>query len=191
MKRDRISFEDVLAQTLEGSEQDLIPTMSPDGRWLIGLRRSDANYVVYRTSDWGIAERLPIERTATREGLIAFSRNGQMAALVTDARKVSLRETDHWTELASLPAPTLVVQIRFSTDDSQLAIGNEAGLLEIWDLRQIRGKLAAMGLDFPIPPIPASTTPPCDKPLRWELATNSPPRIIAQANSSGSATLNK
>ena len=105
-----------------------------------------------------------------------------MPVLLRSDRKISLLETDHWTELASLPGPILLTRMVFSTDDTQLAVGNEAGLVEIWDLRKIRRELAAIGLDFPLPPLPPETNAPPEKPWRWVLVTNQPPRIVLPAH---------
>jgi len=63
---------------------------------------------------------------------------------------VRLIETATGRELATLTAPELhdIHWLCFRPDGEQLAVGCANGILQLWDLRRIRERLAEMGLDW-------------------------------------------
>jgi hypothetical protein len=92
-------------------------------------------------------------------GLIAFTREGRSMAPTPSQRQVRLIETATGRVLANLTAPDRR-QIRglcFSPDHSQLAVATDDPAIQVWDLRQIRQRLAAMGLDGNLPPDPPAS----------------------------------
>jgi WD40 repeat protein len=54
------------------------------------------------------------------------------------------------------PDPQLISWLCFSPDGGRLAVACEGRVVQVWDLRSIRRKLAAMNLDWDLPPLPPS-----------------------------------
>jgi hypothetical protein len=80
-------------------------------------------------------------------------------ALSTARGAVRLVDPATGREYATLQAPNLdnLGWLRFSPDGSQLVtLAGSPRLLQVWDLRLIRAQLAALGLDWPLPPFPTS-----------------------------------
>src|SRR5262249_47999422 len=84
------------------------------------------------------------------------SLDGKILAVSHSSRIVRLLEHATGQELARLAAPHAVeiVGLYFSADGSQLAARSLSHIIQVWDLRLIRAQLAAMGLDWDLPPYP-------------------------------------
>jgi WD40 repeat protein len=98
-----------------------------------------------------------INRHADDGPLIAWSPDGKLL-LVHDARlQVRLLKAGTWEELASLPAPRLLRDLRFSANGALLALVGEKSGVSVWDLQRVRLALADLGLDWNAAPIPHPT----------------------------------
>jgi WD40 repeat protein len=142
-------------------EQELLPesrfarvAFSPDGRWL--MTGTPEGYDLWEVDTWRPARHIPLEAEGG-DLCIAFARDVRVLALLTGRGAVRLIDPDGGREYATLQAPTLdnVSWLRFSPDGSQLvALTGKPGRVQVWDLRLIRAELAALGLDWPLPPSP-------------------------------------
>jgi WD40 repeat protein len=118
---------------------------SPDGRWL-GV--TDARVVRL----WHVGTWLPGPVIgAAKPGVFTFSADGRLLALA-DERGVRLEELDTGRRLATLTPPpeasTAVWAVAFSPDAGQLAVSAGDSTILLWDLRLIRERLTALGLDW-------------------------------------------
>jgi len=89
-------------------------------------------------------------------GPLAFSRDGQIAAITSTRFTVQLIDMATMEPLARLesPAPQHQSWLCFSPDGTLLAAASENHTIEVWDLRLMRQRLAEMGLDWDLPPYP-------------------------------------
>src|SRR5262249_3666527 len=89
-------------------------------------------------------------------GLIAFAHDGRSMAITSSQRTVRLVETATGRTLADLPAPDpqVIQGLSFGPDDSRLAVATAGRAIQGWALREIRRHLAAMRLDWDLPPPP-------------------------------------
>ena len=71
-------------------------------------------------------------------------------AITPSPRVVQLIETATGRALASLscPNPQEIRGLCFSPDNSQLAVATADPAIQVWDIRHIRQRLAAMRLDW-------------------------------------------
>jgi WD40 repeat protein len=121
---------------------------SPDGRWLV---IGSADYRFLEVGTWGEVRRVTRPPMEQFPPAMAFSRDGRMLALCHAERSIRLVDPHTGQELATLeaPDPWPVRTLSVNPDATQLAAGGE-GTAEyhIWDLHQIRGQLAKLGLDW-------------------------------------------
>jgi serine/threonine protein kinase/WD40 repeat protein len=140
---------------------DATVTFSPDGQWLVTATGTD--YRFWKVGSWEAGPVLP--RSAIPGGqALAFTHDGKMLAVNQAPNQVKLVEVSTGNELASLPvdAPS-VIHLRFSPDDTQLALCAGEYPAKLWDLRCLRKELATMGLDWSAPSYPPAepdTRPP-------------------------------
>jgi serine/threonine protein kinase/WD40 repeat protein/tetratricopeptide (TPR) repeat protein len=146
----------------DGSEVAKLPIeglinviFSPDGKWLM---TTNPPCRLWTVGTWREARQI-------RGTGQCFSPDGR-ALVVQDANKVlRLVETETCRTLAQLESPDLctVWWATFSSDGSRLVITtNDGPAVHVWDLRAIRRRLAAMGLDWKGPPLPAPETSHAD-----------------------------
>jgi eukaryotic-like serine/threonine-protein kinase len=131
---------------------------SPDGKWLM---TKGPPCRLWAVGTWDEARRIDGEGRC-------FSPDSRLVA-VQDARMViRLVEAATGRTLARLesPDPYQIDSAAFSPDGVRLVVStNDGPAVHVWDLRAIRGRLAAMGLDWDAPAYPdedpaASTLPP-------------------------------
>ena len=93
-----------------------------------------------------------------------FSR---MLAVAISRSTVRLVEAATGRELATLEAPDRldINWIAFNADGTQLAVVGGSGPIQLWDLRLIRQQLAAMKLDWELPPFPTGGKSDHSQPL--------------------------
>ncbi len=85
---------------------------------------------------------------------LCFSPDSRLVALVDARRVINLVEAASGRVIARLESPDAfdVTLATFSPDGSRLAVTTQAGpAVHVWDLRAIRRRLAAMGLDWNAP----------------------------------------
>jgi signal transduction histidine kinase len=125
-----------------------ISQFSPDGRWLVV--GTSTEILIYDTQSWQVARRLPRDSASAISGLIAFSPDGGVLAVTHTLRQVRLLDPQTGDTLANLdaPSPERITAVAFSGDGSVLSAGTDNGVIQIWRLRDLRQRLAAMGLDW-------------------------------------------
>jgi WD40 repeat protein/tRNA A-37 threonylcarbamoyl transferase component Bud32 len=135
---------------------------SPDGRWLVTSEARE--YRFWKTGSWEAGRTIPRIREAL-PGPVAFSPDGNLLAITPAPYLVHLIDPATGERLARLesPAPHLSGYLCFSPDGGLLAVGPE-----IWDLRRVRKRLAAMELDWDLPPYPPPAGSEASGPLRLE-----------------------
>ncbi len=117
---------------------------SPDGRW---LAVSDTDGLCIReVGSWRV-----LQRGARRFGHLRFSPDSRMLVNIPGLNVIELIDTLTLARIAILEPPEnfYTINVAFSEDGSLLAqLTNHAGFVHVWDLRKIRAKLHAMGLDW-------------------------------------------
>jgi WD40 repeat protein len=150
---------------------------SPDGRWLAAGRHHDVR--IWSARRWDAPPRtLPRANPGHWYGFFAFSPDGRLLAFARTTTEIQLYDLDTSEEVARLLAPDArdIDCLCFSPDGSRLAVGTQNRVIQLWDLRDIRGALGGMGLDWGLPAYPPDALPAGDR-LRVALL---PDRIEAE-----------
>jgi WD40 repeat protein len=132
---------------------------SPDERWLVTGGKEE--YSFWNTASWQRAWTLQRDMAGDTWGQIAFSPGGRVAAILCSGRLVRLVDPASGAQFATLePAERgHFNRLGFSQDGSVLAVEGPGGTIHLWDLRLIRSELAAMNLDWELPPYPGVVAP--------------------------------
>ncbi len=127
---------------------------SPDGRRLAVGDREE--YRVWDTASWQPLYQLA-RVPADFFGFLAFSGDSRLLAVAISRSSVRLVEAGTGTELATLEPPQRmdIHWLAMDRDGARLAALSGSGPIQLWDLRQIRQQLAAMHLDWQMPPYPS------------------------------------
>jgi WD40 repeat protein len=127
-----------------------LATFSPDGRWLVTNVRSEFRF--WEVGSWEVKQRLP-RHLRSLFGYVAFSGDGRLVALAYARNVIRLYDTATWQHLATLETPGLkdLTGLALSPDGSRLAVATADDVLGLWDLRRLRERLAALGLDWDLP----------------------------------------
>jgi eukaryotic-like serine/threonine-protein kinase len=133
---------------------------SPDGKWLVTSEKFPNNweYQLWHVGSWKTGPKVAVEQTIL--GAWGFSPDGNLLAIVDSTTSAQLRDTRSGRRVATLtsPEPHWGQALNFSPDGSQLALGSSSSsTIYLWDLRAIRGQLAAMGLDWDLPAYPQAS----------------------------------
>jgi eukaryotic-like serine/threonine-protein kinase len=144
-----------LAHTLEvgdAQQRAAWPAFSPDGKWLV--TGTFAEYRFWEVGSWHKKHALPRANAAAKSGgLIVFSSDARMLAVLHGGSEVRLVDPGSGRELARLPAAGC--PYCFTHDGSQLVtVGERDGAFQVWDLRLIRRQLRELDLDWEQPPYP-------------------------------------
>jgi tetratricopeptide (TPR) repeat protein len=135
---------------------------SPDGRWLVTGTAQE--FTLWEVGTWDRRWNRVRAGDQNLPGLATFSPDGRVLAVAASLWLVQLLDTATGNVLATLtpPDPQLLRCLAFSPDGSRLAVGSETGVILLWDLRLLRDKLRAMGLEgnWPEYPPAASDVPP-------------------------------
>jgi WD40 repeat protein len=147
---------------------------SPDGKWLV-VGTSD-EYQIREAGTWQLRHRIKRESNEPRSAPIALSPDSRVAAMVLTPEEVQLVNLSTARRIAALRSPTQIMprSLRFTSDGSRIAVASSTGAVRVWDLRRIREQLAAMELDWDLPPYAPLSEPSKLKPLRLELEENKP-----------------
>jgi WD40 repeat protein len=142
---------------------------SPDGRRL--AFGGPPGGEVWEVGTWGKPSRkIPPDANGPWVGCPCYSPDGRLLAVTrAAAREIQLLDADTLREVARLeaPDPQAVTVMAFSRDGSRLATACGTRVVQVWDLRRIRARLAELGLDWDHPPLPDAEPPPA--PLRVEV----------------------
>jgi Tfp pilus assembly protein PilF len=143
---------------------------SPDGRWLVA-GEGDA-FRFYSAGSWQPGRVLPRETGSEVRGQYAFRPDGRMLAasvVVEHELLVQLMGPNSGKPLATLRAPEVLAStwLAFSPDGGRLAVATLGHRIQLWDLRLVRERLKAIGLDQGFPPEfrpdPSLTAPPVER----------------------------
>jgi serine/threonine protein kinase/WD40 repeat protein len=116
---------------------------SPDGQWFVVM--TGASYQSYRLESFEPGPTIPRSSGA---GRIVFSRRSGLLAVNPTGTALKLFDAAKQTELATLPTGR---PLSLSDDGGQLVVLGQDQRVDVWDLREIRGQLKAMQLDWDMP----------------------------------------
>jgi WD40 repeat protein len=133
-------------------------TFSPDGRWLVTGFRSD--FCFWEVGSWERKAHLPRDARGLFSP-VAFARDGRLLALVKGRNRIHLYDsaTLPLRHLATLETPEGLANLTglgLSPDGTRLAATTDYSVIALWDLRRLRQELAALDLDWEMPPYPAA-----------------------------------
>ncbi|MCW5559363.1 MAG: hypothetical protein KIT22_16225, partial [Verrucomicrobiae bacterium] len=131
---------------------DFVPTVSPDGRWLLAASRLD--YRLYSVADW-----TPLQTHVIANGIpasippAAWSADSRHVALYHDVDSIGIYDAKEWKERVRLttPQPAGLTALAFSPGGRWLAAGTDRGIVEVWDFKDLSLALKAMSMDFSLP----------------------------------------
>lgn len=120
---------------------------STDGRWLAVSGQKGTRIV--RTDKWDSGVSLPAI-VADRQSIPSFSGDGKLAAIGIGAEVYVVDPSTGrlLANLGPLGNNGAATRPRFSPDGHRLAVFNDDGVLNLWDIRQLRRELADLGLDW-------------------------------------------
>jgi WD40 repeat protein len=118
---------------------------SPNGRWLAA--GDDFQFRVFDVKTWQQLYAWPRE-AGGYWAYLAYSHDSRLLAVALSRNVIQLVEAATGRELARLEPPEshAIQWIAFDDQDARLAVA--AGIVQLWDLRVIRRRLASMGLDW-------------------------------------------
>jgi serine/threonine protein kinase/WD40 repeat protein/tetratricopeptide (TPR) repeat protein len=91
-----------------------------------------------------------IHDTHRRAELVALSPDGRWAAIGEPAQKVTVIELASGREVLALPPEGSDIWcLSWAPDRKKLAVGLSDGTIAVWDLEQVRARLAKFGFDLP------------------------------------------
>lgn len=141
------------AVTREFEAHGNVPSFSADGKW---LAISGDKGSLFRVGTW--------EPGLAFSGLGAFSQDSKTLAVENGQGTLSLLDIVSGKEHGRLEDPNLAIAdvLRFIAADTQLLTVNNGPQpgVRVWDLRLVRTKLAAAGLDWEVPPYQKTETSP-------------------------------
>ncbi len=120
---------------------------SPDGKWLVTGHPPSK---LWSTGTWALARELG--GTA-----LCFSPDSRLVVVMDASRIIRLVEAESGRVIARFerPDPSNILFATFSPDGSRLVlVPDDIPAVYVWDVRAIRQRLGAMGLDWDAPPLP-------------------------------------
>jgi serine/threonine protein kinase/WD40 repeat protein len=142
---------------LEGSSSNFLgATFSPDGGTLVTGDSSEFGF--WDVGSWERVAALP-RGPRSQSSLVAFARDGRLLALGQDGKRIELYNAATRQRLGTLelPAgPAGLTGLGLSPDGTRLAATTDRDVVALWDLRRLRRELAAIDLDWEMPPYPAA-----------------------------------
>jgi hypothetical protein len=121
---------------------------APDGRWVIVIGGDE--HRVFETGSWRQVVAIPRRRVDGVSGYGSFSADGSMLALPMTRSRLQVCETKGFTPLFDLEVPdgSDASEPAFSPDGGKLALLSTHRNVFVWDLREAREELRALGLDW-------------------------------------------
>jgi WD40 repeat protein len=148
---------------------------SPDGQLLVASDHGDV--YAWDTASWELRYRVDGSLG------IAFSPDGSLLSVNNTAQRIRLLAARTGEEIATLEAPgeDILGGLKFARDGGRLYVSaGSPSRVCLWDLRQIRAGLAAIGLDWDLATLPPSPpnlrSRPIDVHIEWGNARPSVPR---------------
>jgi WD40 repeat protein len=134
-------------------------TFSPEGRWLVTGARGE--FCFWEVGSWERKARLARDPRSLFSS-VAFTRDGRLLALVDGRNRIRLYGAAALPlrPLATLETPegpANLTGLSLSPDGTRLAATTDYNVIALWDLRRLRQELAALDLDWEMPPYPAAT----------------------------------
>jgi WD40 repeat protein len=129
---------------------------SPDGESL--LVSSGKDFTLFRVQTWEKLWSVARDDPSDVATPGTFSASGSIVALGKSKRVATLHDAASGRKLVALRSPNpgfIADRLKFSADGAKLWVGRADGSLEVWDLRSLRSRLAALGLDWEGAPFPA------------------------------------
>jgi WD40 repeat protein/Flp pilus assembly protein TadD len=127
---------------------------SPDGQWLVAGGMFEIRF--WRVGTWEEGPVISRSENAREGAPMSFSPDGRLLAIARSLQMVQLIDMATIREIGTLtaPDPEPISWLRFSPDGSQLAVATDNNEIRLWNLRSIRFQLAALSLDWDLPPYP-------------------------------------
>jgi serine/threonine protein kinase/WD40 repeat protein len=146
---------------------------SPDGRWLVTGVRNDFRF--WEVGSWELKGQRPRDPRSLF-CLAAFTSDGRLLALAQGRNFVQLHDAatlqrpSWYLARLELPGRASLTGISLSPDGTRLAMATDYNLIALWNLRRLRQELAALGLDWEMPPyLPAGRDTEPREALRVEI----------------------
>lgn len=121
--------------------------IAPDSRWLLGSE--SASYVVWDSTTWQPAFRLPADLSDSVPGSAAFSPDGTLLALEVEHGKIRLLRVGSWEEVLTITPPQdiPIERMAFSPDGRHLyTTGGQ--ILHRWDIARLKEELRTLGIGW-------------------------------------------
>jgi eukaryotic-like serine/threonine-protein kinase len=125
-------------------------TFTPDGEWLV--LNTTRDYQWLRVGTWEPGLRIS-KLSETGNAPVAFSPDGRLLAITRTPQTIQLIDPTSGDEFATLASPDrrMISWLCFSPDGSRLAVAAQDDVILLWDLRNLRRRLAELGLDWALP----------------------------------------
>jgi WD40 repeat protein len=123
---------------------------SPDGKLLVTSTGADC--CLWDRETWQLRHRIRRDRAGDVPACLAFTRQGELLALTISPQVIQLIDPATSRQVATFEAPHLrnIDWLGFDPEGGRLvAVTNE--VVQLWDLRLVREKLAEMRLDWGLP----------------------------------------
>jgi WD40 repeat protein len=144
-------------------------SFGPDGRWLVCSADNNeaGGYYFWRVGTW--QRELDIRTENHAASLPAFRRDGRLMALIMSPQQILLTDPADGRPIARLTTlqPFHASACTFSAVGTKLVAVSIKGTFQMWDLRLVRERLAAMDLDWDqpgddekLPALDAARSPP-------------------------------
>jgi WD40 repeat protein/serine/threonine protein kinase len=129
-------------------------TFSPDGRWLVTGVRNE--FCFWEVGSWQQQAQLPRDPRSLFSS-VAFAHDGRLLAVVEGRNRIHLYDTAtlplrHLATLEIPEGPASLTGLSLSADGTRLATTTDYQIIALWDLRCLRQELAALDLDWDMPP---------------------------------------
>jgi len=161
-----------VTRELPGAKSGLC-AFSPDNKCL--LTSSGTRCSSWEVGSWKCLHSFEREGAGDLPSPVAITMDCRLVAVAYSRRAVRLLDSTTWKELATLEPPDSaeLFDLRFNSEGTLLAAVSTYAI-HLLDLRSIRQQLAAMRLDWDLPPLPPSATNQFQGPITV--------RVLAGAN---------